>query len=186
MSQASPKEWSLTRRRMTAVLVLAGMALMLRFISTPPVGAIPDTWALRDWERLGGTAVQSAGAVRQSGVWDCGYAALAMLLRSQGGGGLVLDSLKGLYRAAPGGLTVSEMESLSRAFGVPLRGRSATDNSWLREPTPFILLLASHHYVTVIRRERDIVLIGDPAAGIIQLALDSTRRLKPIVVLART
>ena len=126
--------------------------------------------------------------VRQSGPYSCGAAALATILTYQFGQatseGRVMAELS--TRVSPAqleaakGYTLLDLEQVVRARGLEGVGYRGLDLSGLRRLGPAIVpldLQSGHHFVVFRGVSGDKVLLADPAAGTVTMAIGDFERL---------
>ena len=144
--------------------------------------------------RAGLTSVGLAGelpqdkVVRQSGPYSCGAAALATILTYQFGQttseGRVMAELSARVSSAQleaaKGYTLLDLEQVVRAHGLEGAGYRGLDLVGLRRLGPAIVpldLQGSRHFVVFRGVSGDKVLLADPAAGTVTMAIDVFERL---------
>ena len=144
--------------------------------------------------RAGLTSIGQAGelpqdkVVRQSGPYSCGAAALATILTYQFGQatseGRVIEELSA--RVSPAqleaakGYTLLDLEQVVRARGLEGAGYRGLDLSGLRRLGPAIVpldLKGGRHFVVFRGASGDKVLLADPAAGTVTMAIGDFERL---------
>ena len=114
---------------------------------------------------LGGTYEGREGVILQSGMNDCGPAALANVLKVLDIDATSLDSLEALAGTGPEGTLASGLVRAAAAFGLQL---ALTRVEWERRgqvPTPFIAWVHESHFVAVTERTQGRFTVLDPQMG---------------------
>jgi ATP-binding cassette, subfamily B, bacterial CvaB/MchF/RaxB len=102
--------------------------------------------------------------VFQRGRFDCGPAALRMMLL-QLGKDIPLDSLEHRALDTPTGTSVGRMVQILIAQGVPTHAAKLPLGEWKRLPPPYISLYDGNHFLLVASKVGDGYEILDPALG---------------------
>lgn len=114
---------------------------------------------------LGGSYEGREGVILQSGMNDCGPAALANVLKALGMGTPSPDTLEALAGTGPEGTRASGLVRAAAAFGLDL---ALTRVDWERRrqaPTPFIAWVHESHFVAVTERTQGRLTVLDPQVG---------------------
>lgn len=156
------------RRRLALSLlgVASASSLTLAVLPTDPAWA--PRWGYRAVIRArGGAFVSLPGVVLQSGLADCGPAALATLVVILGGAPPGLDSIGALAGTGPRGTTLGGLARAARALGVEGDLRTL-DPGVLSGPV--LAWVDGGHFVTVLPDGPGSFLVLDPQAGPYRIA----------------
>jgi len=127
--------------------------------------------------------------VKQTSPFNCGLAALAMLLSAGAPKPVTLTSLSGLAVTliAPTslahrdrGFSVSELQRLAAAYGQALTARWMTIDTLLNASFPLVAWVQLGdlgHFTVVEGIDRGHVLVADPTRGYVSLDLDDWQRI---------
>ena len=160
-----------TRRRLRRAACLLGLAGMLGTAAVACLAAGDPSRAARVAARIGvamagGTYLGRDGMVMQTGLADCGPAALANLLGAVGASVPSLDSLGRLAGTGAEGTPASGLIRAARASGVPLVLRRVSTDSLASARKPFIAWVDKGHFVTVAEQSPGgRVVVLDPQVG---------------------
>jgi ABC-type bacteriocin/lantibiotic exporter with double-glycine peptidase domain len=124
----------------------------------------------------GGTFVSSPGAVLQSGVTDCGPAALATLIHSLGGTPPPTDSLARLAGTGARGTTFAGLARTAHLLGVANELRRLDPAAMDALSTPVIAWVDGGHFVTVVPDSSGFALVLDPQVGPYRIGRAHLRR----------
>ncbi len=134
-------------------------------------------WAYRAVIRArGGAFVSFPGALLQSGLSDCGPAALATLIVTLGGSPPPEDSIGTLAGTGARGTTFGGMARAARLLGVPNELRRLSPAAMLALPSPVVAWVDRGHFVTVVPDSGRAVLVLDPEVGPYRITVDRFRR----------
>ena len=176
----------MNRRRQLAAGILGSCLLLITvFVAASASGAPLDApepdrmarWASRMILRArGGTFVSFPGVVLQSGLSDCGPAALATLLLTLGGSPPSLDSLAILAGTGPRGTTFAGLERAALALGMETELTRLDSAALAVLDTPVIAWVDEGHFVTVVPEAKGDALVLDPQAGPYRISMRGLRR----------
>lgn len=172
-----PHPGSAGRRRLAGAVLLAGGLAMLVLAMAPADPGEVSRWAYRAIIRArGGTFVSFPGVVLQSGLSDCGPAALATLVRTLGGTPPSTDSIASLAGTGARGTTFAGLARAARELGLdPELGR--VDPAALAAlDTPVLAWVDEGHFVTVVPDPSGSALVLDPQVGPYRIGVRSLRR----------
>jgi ABC-type bacteriocin/lantibiotic exporter with double-glycine peptidase domain len=124
----------------------------------------------------GGTFVSSPDVVLQSGLSDCGPAALATLLQTLGGTPPPTDSLARLAGTGARGTTFAGLARTARRLGVIAELRRLSPAAMAALDTPVIAWVDGGHFVTVVPDSAGSVLVLDPQVGPYRIGRARLRR----------
>jgi len=162
---------------------MAGVVLLGVVLLGAAVGAAPrdpvsvSRWAYRAIIRArGGTFVSFPGAVLQSGMSDCGPAALATLLRTLGGTPPSPDSIAVLAGTGARGTTFAGLLSAARALGLSAELDRLDPAALAALDTPVLAWVDEGHFVTVVPGPQGSVLVLDPQVGPYRIGTPALRR----------
>lgn len=116
------------------------------------------------------------GAVLQSGMADCGPAALATLLRTLGGTSPPTDSLARLAGTGARGTTFAGLARAAHLLGVDNELRRLSPAALDALSTPVIAWVDGGHFVTVVPESSRYALVLDPLAGPYRIGQEALRR----------
>jgi hypothetical protein len=157
------------------LLAAIAAAGVLGEVSADP-GA-PSRWAYRAVIRArGGAFVSFPGAVLQSGVSDCGPAALATLLVTLGGDPPPADSIGLLAGTGARGTTFGGLARAARHLGVPNDLRKLVPAAMESLSSPVVAWVDRGHFVTVVPDTGRVVLVLDPEVGPYRIPVGRLRR----------
>jgi hypothetical protein len=167
-----------TRRRLAAYGVLAGAVATLAALAGAPADPLAvGRSAYRATIRArGGTFVSSPGVVLQSGVTDCGPAALATLIHALGGTPPPTDSLARLAETGARGTTFAGLARTAQLLGVATELRRLDPAALDALSTPVIAWVDGGHFVTVVPDSLGSALVLDPQVGPYRIGRADLRR----------
>ena len=114
---------------------------------------------------LGGSYQGREGMILQSGLNDCGPAALANVFEALGIDAPATDSLEVLAGTGPRGTRASGLIRAAAVFGLDLSLVRVAWEERQHVPTPFIAWVHESHFVAVTARAGDRFTILDPQVG---------------------
>lgn len=155
------------RRRATAVSVLLAAPLTVvaaGFLAADPA-RLSRAAARAQVIVLGGSYEGREGVVLQSGLNDCGPAALANVFQSLGMEAPPSDSLETLAGTGPRGTRASGLIRAAAVFGVELALVRVDWEDRRRVPTPFIAWVHESHFVAVTEQAGGRFTVLDPQVG---------------------
>lgn len=110
-----------------------------------------------------GTYEGDRNVIRQTGLHDCGVAALAMMFSTLGHP-TRFTSLERLVSERGRGLSMYEMQQAAAAQGLALQGYHLEPRSLVAQRAPMVALVL-HHYVLIESISATTVTVLDPIAG---------------------
>jgi len=167
-----------SRHRLAACGALAGVVATLAALAAAPADPLAvGRSAYRATIRArGGTLVSSPGVVLQSGVTDCGPAALATLIHSLGGTPPPTDSLARLAETGARGTTFAGLARTAQLLGVATELRRLDPAAMDALSTPVIAWVDGGHFVTVVPDSSGSALVLDPQVGPYRIGRADLRR----------
>lgn len=179
----SPRVWPAQggsegeRRRRARRVLLAGVVAVFAAAAAPSDPLVASRWGYRAIIRArGGTFVSFPGAVLQSGLSDCGPAALATLLRSLGGTPPPTDSIAVLAGTGAHGTTFSGLARAALTMGMRTELGRLDPAAMAALTTPVIAWVDEGHFVTVVPDPSGSALVLDPQAGSYRIGMESLGR----------
>lgn len=165
-ARRSPPSRGRTRRAAALSILLATplTAAAAGFLAADPM-RLSRAAARAQVMVLGGSYEGREGVILQSGVNDCGPAALANVLKTLGMGAPSPDSLEALAGTGPEGTRASGLVRAAATLGLDL---ALTRVDWERRgqvPTPFIAWVHESHFVAVTERTQGRFTVLDPQVG---------------------
>jgi hypothetical protein len=137
----------------------------------------PARWVYRTVIRArGGVFISFPGVVLQSGVADCGPAALATLIKALGGVPPRPDSIGSLAGTGARGTTFEGLARAARMLGVASELRRMGPAAMAHLPSPVIAWVDRGHFVTVVPDSGRYVVILDPGVGPYRIPVARLRR----------
>lgn len=155
------------RRRATAVSVLLAAPLTVAaagFLAADPA-RLSRAAARAQVLVMGGSYEGRNGVVLQSGLNDCGPAALANVFQALGLEAPASDSLAALAGTGPKGTRASGLIRAAAVFGLELALVRVAWEERQRVPTPFIAWVHESHFVAVTERAAGRFTVLDPQVG---------------------
>lgn len=158
-------------------VALALVAVLASAAALSPAPAVPPEPVARLWAwSVGGRYLGREGVSLQRGAWDCGVAALAMVLDAHRRAPR-LEDVRGMVLDRGQGLTLLEIGEVAERRGLPAAGWRLEFAALARSPLPAIAHFADH-YVVVDRIAPDgTVTLRDPAVGQLEMPRASFERL---------
>jgi len=127
---------------------------------------LPGRWVYRTVIRArGGAFISFPGVVLQSGLTDCGPAALATLIKTLGGNPPPQDSIGLLAGTGARGTTFGGLAHAARSLGVASELRRLDPAAIAHLSSPVIAWVDRGHFVTVVPDSGRNVIILDPEVG---------------------
>ncbi|MDP2958381.1 MAG: cysteine peptidase family C39 domain-containing protein [Longimicrobiales bacterium] len=179
----SPRAWAAQsgsegeRRRRARRVLLVGVVAVFAAAVAPSDPLEASRWGYRAIIRArGGTFVSFPGAVLQSGLSDCGPAALATLIRTLGGDPPPTDSIAGLAETRASGTTFGGLALAARSLGLESELRRLDPAAMADLSIPVIAWVDGGHFVTVVPDPSGSALVLDPQAGPYRIGMESLGR----------
>jgi CRP-like cAMP-binding protein len=114
---------------------------------------------------------------------DCGLAALAMVARRLGAG-VSVEELRRKAAPGPEGLTLQQLRRLAEEVGLRCQSVRVSVDRLGRVSLPAVAHLSDGHYVVLHQLGAGVVVVGDPATGIVTWSRELlTRRLSGVLLL---
>lgn len=165
------------RRRLAGGVLLVGVAAVMAAALIPSDPLEAGRRAKRATIRArGGTFESFPGAVLQSGLSDCGPAALATLLRTLGGDPPTLDSIAALAGTGARGTSFAGLARAARTLGLESELVRVDPAAKDRLESPLIAWVEEGHFVTVVPDSSGSVLVLDPQVGPYRIGLEALFR----------
>lgn len=145
------------------MLAVSGVLLLLVLRDPLALARMREQWELT---RAGATLLaDTVGLVRQRELFDCGPAALAMLLQLRGYRVPPSDVLMALSGTTRRGTSLRRLAAASTALGAPAT-ITRFPSFATRSPVPLLALMTSKHFVVLEeRRPHGVVVVLDPQLG---------------------
>jgi predicted double-glycine peptidase len=140
-------------RRLPVLTAGIGAGLVLAAALTVDAMSLVRFAARRQAVRAGAELLGREGLTLQSGLHDCGPAALANLVGMLGREAPTLDSLGRLAGTRPSGTRLSGLVRAAAAMGVPLSTWTGSSGPEAALPVPSIAWVWRSHFVTVVSRD---------------------------------